>query len=62
MQADSVEYVVYHVMVSHSVEVEGFAEDSRVLVGPDVPAAFNDAPETQPCGFQRRGFFSRGSC
>ena len=53
MEADRVENIVYHITMSHSIEAEGFVEDSRVLAGLDVPAAFYDAPETQLSRFQR---------
>jgi len=61
VEADSVENIVYHVTMPHSMQAEGFVEDSRVFAGLDVPAAFYDAPETQLSRFQRRGLFSPGS-
>ena len=61
MEADSVENIVYHITMPHSIQAEGFAEDSRVLIGLGVPAAFYDAPETQLSRFQRGVPFSPGS-
>ena len=61
MEADSVENIVYHITMPHSIQAEGFVEDSRVLAGLDV-SAFYDAPETQLSWFQRRRLFSPGSC
>jgi len=61
VEADSIENIVYHITMSHSIQAEGFVEDSRVLAGLDVPAAFYDAPETQLSLFQRRRLFSPGS-